>query len=65
MEKFIIRVNHKKLYLKYLMTWETNNTIVPLMTDDINFALIFEKKEAEKIVNKLSKNYKNITTFQL
>lgn len=63
MNKFVIKVNRKKLYL--CSSFEFNGTIIPVFDDELDLALIFDKKEGEKLVNKLSKNFNNLILQQI
>lgn len=66
MSKYIIKVNRKKLYVKYLMDWTINSTIVPIMTDNIDNSLVFDnKKEVDTLLTKLSKNFNNLTILEV
>lgn len=63
MNKFVIKVNRKKLYVYCL--FEFNGMTIPIMTDNVDNAKIFDKKEGEKLVNKLSKNFKSLVLQEI
>ena len=63
MNKFVIKINRKKLYVSSY--FEFNGMIVPIFDDELKLALTFEKKDGEKLVNKLSKNFENIVLQEI
>lgn len=63
MNKFVIKINRKKMYVSSY--FEFNGTIIPVFDDELDLALIFDKKEGEKLVNKLSKNYNNLVLQEI
>lgn len=63
MNKFVIKVNRKKLYVSSY--FEFNGTIIPVFDSELDLALTFDKKEGEKLVNKLSKNFKSLVLQQI
>ena len=64
MNKFVIKRNRKKMYVSHY--FEFNGMIVPLFDDELDYALVFEnKKEAEKLLKILSKNFNSLVLQEI